>query len=38
MENQCIMSGMNDYLPKPLNMEQMLKLIGQQFDAIKKKK
>ncbi len=37
VEQQCMASGMNDCLSKPLDMERMLKLIGKQFDSIKKK-
>ena len=36
IEERCFQCGMDNYVSKPLNMEKMLKLIWEQFNALAK--
>lgn len=35
-EEMCLQSGMDNYVSKPLNMDHMLKLIGEQYKLLSK--
>ena len=38
VKQRCIECGMDNYLSKPLNMEQMMQMIGQEFGKMRVKK